>query len=184
MFNNKAGHANGRKKKKTQNQRPGYHCTSARVLMLLQHSGGISYRDSTDARREQAKAACIANCQTTGMRCYHHVYYVRHFPFVRNMTPKARGVSIIDINSTTRRSARECAFRVPIYKTKRALYSSLQAKWGEEYGNTTLFSGGMAFSDGGRAVENKMLNAIVEQGSFRVAFTGMHIDNVCVRPVM
>lgn len=73
---------------------------------------------------------------------------------------------------------------MPIYKTKRGLSVSLQAKWGEEYGNTTLFSGGMAFSDGGRAVENKMLNAVVEQGSFRVAFTGTQIDNVFVRPVM
>lgn len=47
----------------------------------------------------------------------------------------------------------------------------LQAKWGQEY-EKTLFSGGMTFSDGGRVVENKMLNAVVEQGGFVAAFTG------------
>lgn len=30
----------------------------------------------------------------------------------------------------------------------------------------------MVFSDGGRVVENKMLKAVLEQGSFVAAFTG------------
>ena len=47
-----------------------------------------------------------------------------------------------------------------------------QARWGQRYANTTLFSGGMTFSDGGRVVEDKMLRAVVEQGDFLAAFTG------------
>lgn len=35
-----------------------------------------------------------------------------------------------------------------------------------------LFSGGMSFSDGGTVVENKFLNAVVEQQGFLAAFTG------------
>lgn len=47
-----------------------------------------------------------------------------------------------------------------------------QARWGPSYANTKLFSGGMTFSDGGMVVQNKMLNAVLEQGSFLAAFTG------------
>lgn len=47
-----------------------------------------------------------------------------------------------------------------------------QARWGPKYANTTLFSGGMEFSDGGAVVEDKILNAVLEQGSFLAAFTG------------
>lgn len=53
------------------------------------------------------------------------------------------------------------------------LCNIVQAKWGQEY-EKTLFSGGMTFSDGGRVVENKMLNAVVEQGGFVAAFTGQY----------
>lgn len=34
------------------------------------------------------------------------------------------------------------------------------------------------FSDGGRVVEDKMLNAVIEQGSFVTAFTGDKLNNV------
>lgn len=47
-----------------------------------------------------------------------------------------------------------------------------QTRWGYKYANTPLFSGGMKFSDGGKVVENKMLNAVVEQEGFLAAFTG------------
>lgn len=54
--------------------------------------------------------------------------------------------------------------------------TNIQARWGSKYENTELFSGGMKFSDGARAVENKMLNAIVEQGDFVAAFTGKEVS--------
>ena len=47
-----------------------------------------------------------------------------------------------------------------------------QSRWGTEYADTELFSGGMKFSDGGRVVEDKMLKAVLEQKGFLAAFTG------------
>lgn len=46
-----------------------------------------------------------------------------------------------------------------------------QERWGREY-EDTLFSKGMRFADEGKVVEDKMLNAIVQQGGFVAAFTG------------
>ncbi|CAN0396711.1 unnamed protein product [Pylaiella littoralis] len=46
-------------------------------------------------------------------------------------------------------------------------------RWGHKYANTPLFSGGMRFSDGGTVVENKFLNAVLEQKGFVAAFTGI-----------
>lgn len=48
-----------------------------------------------------------------------------------------------------------------------------QTRWGREYADSMLFSGGMNFSDGGTVVEDKFLNAVVEQQGFLAAFTGM-----------
>lgn len=48
-----------------------------------------------------------------------------------------------------------------------------QTRWGREYADSMLFSGGMSFSDGGTVVENKFLNAVVEQQGFLAAFTGI-----------
>lgn len=47
-----------------------------------------------------------------------------------------------------------------------------QGRWGPKYADTPLFSGGMEFSDGGKVVENKMLNAVLEQRGFLAVFTG------------
>lgn len=55
--------------------------------------------------------------------------------------------------------------------------AQMQARWGDEY-TDTLFSGGMTFSDGGKLVEDKMLNALVEQGGFVVAFTGKYSPRI------
>lgn len=52
-----------------------------------------------------------------------------------------------------------------------------QRRWGAKYAHTTLFSGGMKFSDGGKVVEDKMLNAVVEQRGFLAAFTGIEISD-------
>lgn len=48
-----------------------------------------------------------------------------------------------------------------------------QHRWGREYEHT-LFSNGMVFSDEGKVVQDKMLNAVVQQGGFVAAFTGVH----------
>lgn len=47
-----------------------------------------------------------------------------------------------------------------------------QTRWGRNYSDSMLFSGGMRFSDGGTVLENKFLNAVVEQQGFLAAFTG------------
>lgn len=57
------------------------------------------------------------------------------------------------------------------FRTSYLFCWNLQARWGTEY-NETLFSKGMRFSDGGKVVEDKMLNAVLEQGGFLAAFTG------------
>ncbi|CAM9338919.1 unnamed protein product, partial [Hapterophycus canaliculatus] len=44
-------------------------------------------------------------------------------------------------------------------------------RWGAEY-EDSLFDGAVAWSDGGKVVEDKMLNAVMEQDSFVAAFTG------------
>ncbi len=54
-------------------------------------------------------------------------------------------------------------------------FQPTQERWGSEYANTTLFSGGMQFSDGGKVVEDKMLNALLEQRGFLTVFTGEEI---------
>ncbi|CAN0590638.1 unnamed protein product, partial [Ectocarpus sp. 12 AP-2014] len=63
-----------------------------------------------------------------------------------------------------------------VLENARSVYSEISSeiltRWGYKYANTPLFSGGMNFSDGGKVVENKMLNAVVEQEGFLAAFTG------------
>ncbi|CBJ48305.1 conserved unknown protein [Ectocarpus siliculosus] len=64
-----------------------------------------------------------------------------------------------------------------VLENARSVYSEISSdiltRWGYKYANTPLFSGGMKFSDGGKVVENKMLNAVVEQEGFLAAFTGV-----------
>lgn len=47
-----------------------------------------------------------------------------------------------------------------------------QGRWGQKYADTSLFSGGMKFSDEGKVVEDKMINAVLEQERFLAVFTG------------
>lgn len=54
-------------------------------------------------------------------------------------------------------------------------FPDLQERWGRKYEHT-LFSQGMMFADEGKVVEDKILNAIVQQGGFVAAFTGKLVD--------
>lgn len=47
-----------------------------------------------------------------------------------------------------------------------------QERWGPEYRESLFGPAAMSWSDGGRVLEDKMLNAVLEQGSFVAAFTG------------
>ncbi|CAM9238852.1 unnamed protein product, partial [Hapterophycus canaliculatus] len=66
-----------------------------------------------------------------------------------------------------------------VLENARSVYSEIsndilvRRRWGYKYANTSLFSEGIHFSDGGIVVENKMLNAVVEQRGFLAAFTGV-----------
>ncbi|CAM9541948.1 unnamed protein product [Pylaiella littoralis] len=64
-----------------------------------------------------------------------------------------------------------------IFKNALSVYNEIRGdileRWGSKYANTTLFSGGMEFSDGGKVVEEKMLNAVLGQRGFLAAFTGI-----------
>eukprot|EP00903_Cladosiphon_okamuranus_P005594 g5566.t1 len=64
-----------------------------------------------------------------------------------------------------------------ILRNVRSVYSELSdevlTRWGREYGDSLLFSGGMRFSDGGTVLQNKFLNSVVEQQGFLAAFTGV-----------
>eukprot|EP00903_Cladosiphon_okamuranus_P013718 g12774.t1 len=51
--------------------------------------------------------------------------------------------------------------------------TDILGRWGAKYADTSLFSGGMKFSDEGKVVEDKMLNAVLEQGGFSAVFTGI-----------
>lgn len=159
--------------------------------MVLQHSVQvvciiivIVTVEMPDANKPKQHALPIAKAVT----CTTTIMCTIRATFISDVQPPRKSgacnLYLVDIKSTRRRSARGGALGVPIFKSQRALYSPLKAKWGEEYGNTTLLSGGMKFADGGRAVENKILNAVVEQRSFRVAFTGMKIDNALARAAM
>eukprot|EP00752_Nemacystus_decipiens_P006893 g6191.t1 len=46
-------------------------------------------------------------------------------------------------------------------------------RWGPKYAESPIFSGGMEFSDEGKVVEDKMLNAVLEQRGFLAVFTGI-----------
>ncbi|CAM9413937.1 unnamed protein product, partial [Sphacelaria rigidula] len=84
-----------------------------------------------------------------------HTDHAYRFPFDDGVWPEATPGILID--------------------NARAVYGEIAegilARWGTEY-NETLFSKGMRFSDGGKVVEDKMLNAVLEQGGFLAAFTG------------
>lgn len=60
----------------------------------------------------------------------------------------------------------------------RAVYRNMSEaileRWGRKYEHT-LFSQGMMFADEGKVVEDKILNAIVQQGGFVAAFTGTSV---------
>ncbi|CAM9376102.1 unnamed protein product [Scytosiphon promiscuus] len=64
-----------------------------------------------------------------------------------------------------------------VLENARSVYSEISedilARWGHKYADTPLFSRGIRFSDGGTVVENKMLQAVVEQRGFLAAFTGV-----------
>eukprot|EP00903_Cladosiphon_okamuranus_P014125 g13127.t1 len=53
--------------------------------------------------------------------------------------------------------------------------TTILERWGEEYKDTLFGEDAMSWSDGGRVVEDKMLNAVLEQDSFVTAFTGNSI---------
>lgn len=58
------------------------------------------------------------------------------------------------------------------YKTIKCPIWTPQERWGPEYENTLFGAAAMSWSDGGEVVEDKMLNAVLEQDSFVTAFTG------------